>query len=340
MTIPELNREYPEFDDPKIFQHMTQLTVDHMKPISGQLRRAQHAKTTGCVIATFRVDDKIPSDLRHGVFRDPGHVFNAIVRFSNSQDKFEKDSVGTARGLAIKLMDVGGTRAIAGDPETSQDFLMVNHPVFPFPDPKAYVETISRRDVPVIGEALVFAHLALSEPGELKIVKSIRAKHVNSPLETNYWSGSPYWLGSASGQGGHAVKYSVVPRTLPPMESPEPVEDLPDDYLSQALARQLRSGDAVFDFRVQLQTDPVAMPVEDVSVEWSESASPPVTIATLCIEKQDMEEAGDFSTRCESMSFNPWHALAEHRPMGGINRLRRVVYEASFARRTRAAAGA
>jgi hypothetical protein len=36
---------------------------------------------------------------------------------------------------------------------------------------------------------------------------------------------------------------------------------------------------------------------------------------------------------CEAMAFSPWNALAEHRPMGGINRLRRAVYLASQARR-------
>ncbi|MBU2037636.1 MAG: catalase, partial [Gammaproteobacteria bacterium] len=28
---------------------------------------------------------------------------------------------------------------------------------------------------------------------------------------------------------------------------------------------------------------------------------------------------------CENISFNPWHSLEEHRPIGGINRARRVV---------------
>jgi hypothetical protein len=30
--------------------------------------------------------------------------------------------------------------------------------------------------------------------------------------------------------------------------------------------------------------------------------------------------------RWRRLAFNPWHALAEHRPMGGINRLRKAVY--------------
>jgi hypothetical protein len=35
----------------------------------------------------------------------------------------------------------------------------------------------------------------------------------------------------------------------------------------------------------------------------------------------------------EAMAFSPRNALAEHRPMGGINRLRQAVYLASQAMR-------
>jgi hypothetical protein len=28
------------------------------------------------------------------------------------------------------------------------------------------------------------------------------------------------------------------------------------------------------------------------------------------------------------MSFNPWHAVPAHKPLGGINRLRQAVYQA------------
>jgi Catalase len=331
--IPELNREYPELDDQKVFEQMVNLTVGQMKPVRGHLRRGQHAKATGCVTAEFRIADDVPSDLRHGIFRQPGRSFSAIVRFSNSQGTFEKDGTGTARGLAIKLLDVVGTRAVAGDGDSTQDFLMVDHPVFPFPDPKAYVETISRKDIPLIGSILATVHLALLEPNELKIVKDIRAKHVASPLEIKYWSGTPFWLGPATGEGGHAVKYSAVSRQANRTAPPDHPEALPDDYLTQALARDLSSQEAIFDFKVQLQTDPVEMPVEDVSAEWDESRSPPVTVATLRLPPQKVDGSGDLATRCESMSFNPWHALAEHRPMGGMNRLRKVVYQASIAKR-------
>jgi hypothetical protein len=331
---PELNREYPELDDPKVFEQMVNLTVGQMKPVGGHLRRGQHAKATGCVTAEFRIADDVSSDLRHGIFRQPGRTFSAIVRFSNAQGTFEKDGVGTARGLAIKLLDVVGTRAVEGDGDSTQDFLMVDHPVFPFPDPKAYVETMRRKNIPLIGNLVAKVHLALLEPNEAKIVTEIRGKWVASPLKIKYWSGTPFWLGPAAGEGGHAVKYSAVSRQANRTAKPDDPEDLPDDYLTQALARDLQSQETVFDFKVHLQTDPVGMPVEDVSAEWHESDSNPVTVATLRILPQKVDGAGDLATRCESMSFNPWHALAEHRPMGGMNRLRKVVYQASIAKRS------
>lgn len=333
MTTPELNREYPELDDPKLFVEMVELTVSKMKPICGHLRRGQHAKATGCVTAEFRIADDVPSHLQHGIFSQPGRIFSAIVRFSNSQDSIEKDGEGTARGLAIKLLDVVGTRAVPDDGDSTQDFLMIDHPVFPFPDPKAYVETISRKSVPLIGGVLAATHLILLERDELKIIKDITSKRVASPLEINYWSGTPYWIGPAAAEGGHTVKYSVVSHQAGRTDLPDDPDDLPEDYLAQALAGGLQTQEAVFDFRVQLQTDPEAMPVENVAVEWSEHDSIPITVATLRIAPQKVDEADDLATRCEEMSFNPWHALAEHRPMGGINRLRKVVYQASVAKR-------
>jgi catalase len=98
---------------------MVNLTVGQMKTVCGHLRRGQHAKATGCVTAEFRIADDVPSNLRHGIFRQLGRTFSAIVRFWNSQGTFEKDGTGTARGLAIKLLDVVGTRAVVDDGDST-----------------------------------------------------------------------------------------------------------------------------------------------------------------------------------------------------------------------------
>ena len=333
---PELNREYPELDDPEVFEQMAELTVAQMQTVGGRLRRAQHAKATGCVTAQFRIADTVPPALQHGVFGEPGRLYTAIVRLSNSQGTFEKDSAGAARGLAIKLLGVTGQRALPDDGDGTQDFLMVDHPVFPFPDPRAYLETISRKHVPLIGYVLALAHLALLEPDELKIIKAIKGKRVANPLAIKYWSGTPYWLGPAAGAEGHAVKYSAIPRQANGSVPPDHDEDRPD-ALTRALSAALQSHEAVFDFNVQPQTDPVAMPVEDVSVEWNEAHSVPVTVATLVIPAQRVDPSGELAARCEAMSFNPWHSLAEHRPLGGMNRLRRVVYLAGARKRSETA---
>ena len=55
-----------------------------------------------------------------------------VVRFSNSSEFVEKDSAGSARGMAVKLLDVEGERAIDGDSGLSQDFLLVDRPAFVF----------------------------------------------------------------------------------------------------------------------------------------------------------------------------------------------------------------
>ncbi|CAK8712154.1 Catalase core domain-containing protein [Candidatus Electronema halotolerans] len=331
---PELRPDFSLTGEDDIIKEMIKLTIGMMEESkNGCPLRVQHAKAAACVTATFEIASDIPADLRHGVFSQLGRVFEAIVRFSTAQGKIQPDSEPTARGLAVKLLDVDGPRAMDGDADSSQDILLVDHPVFPFPNPKEYRDLIKYKSVPLIGDLLALAHLQFFEPEQLEIVKEIRRKTVASPLNITYWSGAPYWLGDAAGTAGQAVKYSAVPPVI--AAGPADLDKLPADYLRDAVARQLAEGEAVFDFRVQRQGDSVAMPIEDASVYWDEHQSVPVTVATLRIGKQEVNSSSELEQRCEGMSFNPWHALMEHRPLGGINRLRKAVYEASFTERER-----
>jgi hypothetical protein len=79
-----------------------------------------------------------------------------------------------------------------------------------------------------------------------------------------------------------------------------------------------------FDFFIQRHVDD-RTPIEDALTEWKESVSPPVHVAKIMIPAQDFSSA----TRarfCENLSFNPWHCLAEHKPLGVTNRVRKVIY--------------
>jgi hypothetical protein len=87
-----------------------------------------------------------------------------------------------------------------------------------------------------------------------------------------------------------------------------------------------------FDFAVQVRPPSPEAHVEDVTVSWDPADVPFRSVATIAIPKQDIN-GPDADASCESLYWTPWHTLSEHRPVGGINRLRLAAYEASIARR-------
>jgi hypothetical protein len=155
----------------------------------------------------------------------------------------------------------------------------------------------------------------LKHPREAWILRQIENSRSSNPLETQYWSVTPYKLGIG------AVKYLVKPRLNgPPIAAT--VES--QDQLRAAMKLNLETRDAFLDFYVQPQLDPVEQPIEDATQLWQTS---PQIVATIRIPCQsfDSPEQMEF---CENLSFNPWHALTEHRPLGSLNRLRRETYVA------------
>jgi hypothetical protein len=95
--------------------------------------------------------------------------------------------------------------------------------------------------------------------------------------------------------------------------------------LREAMARTLRTKDVSFDFMVQFQTDPHRMPIEDASVEWPERLSPFIPVARLRLPVQEFDSAQQLAF-AGNLSFNPWHSIADHRPLGNQNRARKTIY--------------
>ena len=85
----------------------------------------------------------------------------------------------------------------------------------------------------------------------------------------------------------------------------------------------LSKNEIFFDFCVQFQTDAEKMPIEDPTKEWD---SPFQKIATIRIPAQifDTAEQREFG---EDLSFNVWHSLPEHAPIGNFNRSRKIIYQ-------------
>ena len=287
--------------------------------VGGQTLRDAHPKLHGCVRATFQVADNLDDGLKVGIFRD-AKTFQAYVRFSNADGAVGPDAKKDIRGAAIKLLGVPGAKLLDGAEDSStHDFLLISHPNF-------FVRDVAEFDAFVTamaaGQASVLWYLLRHPRAALKLFESLKA-HA-SPLAIQYFSATPYlW-------GGKAVKYSLRP-THPETAAIPSQPSLPRsrsrDYLREALKNRLAQGAFSFDFMVQQQRDPRAMPVEDPSVAWSEQDAPFRKVATLVIEPQDFDTL-ERRTFAEDLSFNPWRCLPEHRPLGGINRARRQVYRA------------
>lgn len=69
----------------------------------------------------------------------------------------------------------------------------------------------------------------------------------------------------------------------------------------------------------------ILTPIEDASVNWS---SPYTTVARLTLPQQDTASAKGqaLCKKAEASVFDPWEALAAHRPLGDVQRARKVVY--------------
>jgi len=280
---------------------------------TGIMRRDAHPKMHGVVKAEFIVEPNLPQALRVGVFKEP-KTYQAWIRFSNQNGTIKPDTGGDIRGMAIKLMGVPGEKVLPEEKdEQTQDFIVISTPVFVTKDVEEFDGLIKGMTSHIF--AMLWFFLTHWRVG-WNLYKSM-IKFAN-PLQIRYFSTTPYLLGHS------AVKYSAIPH----IKTPDTIPSNPsDDYLRLAMVKQLSQGDAQFDFCVQLQTDPVAMPIEDPGHLWSEEVSPFQKLATINIFQQefDSDKQKEFG---ENLSFSPWHALPEHRPLGGINRARKVVYRA------------
>jgi hypothetical protein len=279
------------------------------KDKDGRAHRDAHRKHHGCVKARFKVLPISDSSLAVGLFAESAS-YPAVIRFSNGSGQVKDDREGDGRGMAVKIMGVPGPK-LQDDERETQDFLMINHPVFFVRDAKDYLGFQTAVASGRLWTWLLDPRHLFHETG---IARSIQAKKMVNPLESRYWSMT------ASKIGSKQMKFSTRPCEGSSIVSPSDGSD----RLQKNLEAHLASKGACFDFQVQLRTRPKEMPVEDPTLEWDESASPFVTVATITIPPQ-RPEMGD---SCEALSLNPWHSLVEHRPLGSISRIRRSVYAA------------
>ncbi|RPE43108.1 catalase [Streptomyces sp. Ag109_O5-1] len=285
-------------------------------------RRTFHAKIVVGVDnaeLAFRAD--LPADLGAGDFT-AGARLPAIVRLSNASGTVRPDGSPDLRGAALKITLPGGGE---------HDLLMTSYPVSHARDATQFVEIarIGAGPKPLVLPRML-ARLGPSETA--RVLGNLRRANRPSPglaLES-YWSrGAVLW-----GDTG-PVRFRLSPHSpLSPLDGPAPASAPPPDpadSLQTDFAARLSGSPVRFALHIQKYVSERLTPIEDGAIEWKESDSPWLDVATLTIPAQNILDPKGRATcdHVDTLAFNPWHAPAEFRPLGNLNRARRTVYAAS-----------
>jgi hypothetical protein len=269
--------------------------------------------------------------LQNGLFQR-GAAHDSIVRFSNARGEVLGDLSKDQRGIAVRVKTTPDERLSPMDHANIQDFLMTNTPVSFARNPVQFIE---------VGEILL-GGVAGVVPRLVKKYGFKEARRILgvflaplisfTPYQMNeYWSRTSFQFGkqavrfllrpvAAEDRISAREQLSAVVRSL--IQGGEQKEY----YLRQRLKKALKEGEVCFEFCVQLFVDEKRTPVEHAYIEWKETDSPPIPIATLILPRQDIDS--QLQADIEHMAFNPWNT-SEFTPLGLINLARKKVYDAS-----------
>lgn len=296
--------------------------------------RDAHAKSHGILRGELQIYANLPEPLAQGLFKTPA-TYPVIIRFSTAPGAILSDGQPTFRGMGIKVVGVEGTKFLPEEADAlTQDFLLVNNPVIPTGTVETYLE-----------EQLKLEKQA-GRPEELQETQARLVMNAKKALDTvgldtgptkqGVGSSNPHILGetffsmAALRYGNYIAKLQAVPlsESLQPLIGQE-IDGSNDSALRDLVVGFFVNHSAEYELRAQLCTDLATMPVEDGSVEWPQAQSPYQPIAKLVIPAQNAYSPARRVYADDVLTFNPFHCLPEHRPLGNIMRARRLAYETS-----------
>lgn len=288
----------------------------------GNIRRNFHPKMHGLLKGSLTIHPDIPEALRKGIFRE-AKSYETWVRLSNAPPKVKSDKPASGRGLAIKVLDVEGEMLEEEDPigVPTQNFLLTTSPILSAWNIRLYRKAI-RAVLFGFWEQLRFA-INPNHWRSIFLTLKYSAKHENLLAQT-YFSGGAFRLGPDL-----YVKFVASPHdaslgyTLNREKS--------DSFLKEQLVEDCKKRIHAFTLSVQIHKNEEEHPLENTSVAWKADLIPMATL-TLPVQEFDTPER---NTLGEKMEFSPWIGLADHAPVGGINRARRRVYKELAAFRNR-----
>ena len=273
----------------------------------------------------------LPDYLRQGLFATPA-TYPVIARLSSTSGAIRSDQLRGVRGLGIKVLGVQGPRALPDDQATTQDFVLVTHQEFPFADVRAYYV-----------KGMLMAWLVARLPDTaLRLISGMveaAAKARRSlplglallTLPNTHILGLTFSSSAPLRYGDYVAKIRYVPLS----DSVKALEDVPvprdagQDAHRDMVVKFFEHNSAEYEMQAQMCTDVESMPIENATVPWSESASPYRGVATITFPVQNPYSPERRAFGDDVLSFNSWRSLADHRPLGSINRLKKWVYAAS-----------
>jgi hypothetical protein len=328
--------ERPDADEAKT----TQALIATLRYISektftdgGHAIRSVQAKTHGILQGYLEVDTGLPDDLAQGLFAKPSR-YPVVMRFSTIPGDILDDSVSTPRGLAIKVIGVEGERLEGSEGDVTQDFVLNNGPAFSAPNPKKFLSRL-RLLARTTNKAQRLKKILSAVMRQVQKAIVVIAGHPNSTVATlggqpeTHILGDTFYSQAPMRFGDFIAKISVAPNS-PELKALAQaslnVNGVPNG-LREAVVEFFGRNGGVWEVRAQLCTDLEHMPIEDAAVVWPEEVSPYRRIARITVKPQLAWSEARSSAVDDGMSFAPWHGLAAHRPLGGIMRVRKAVYE-------------
>lgn len=277
--------------------------------------RALHRKQITAAKGSLEVLADLPDFARHGLFAKPG-TFETWVRLSNGGMDRAPDRMPDIRGFALHVLGVKGDSALGNGPAVSQDFALINQEVFGFTCSAEFVEFVVAASK---GMGSLFRHLVKRYGvvrGPLRLVAMV--KTMGKPF--GGFATEPVYSAAPIACGPYAVRVRLLPAAGNGPATPGAKRDWGADFNAKLREKSLQ-----WDLQLQPFVDEDRTPIEDASVNWP---TPYTTVARLTLPRQDGDSAKGqaFAKQAEAAIFDPWQALADHRPLGDVMRARKVVY--------------
>lgn len=275
--------------------------------------RVLHRKQLVAAKGSLQVLAEVPKFARHGLFAR-AHNHDVWVRLSNGGMDRASDRKPDIRGFSLRVLGVEGDSALGNGPAKSQDFALINQEKFAFSKSDEFVAFVVAASHGG-GALLKFMVQRYGVVGAAKMLVQT-AKTFGAPF--GGFAAHPMFSAAPMACGPYAVRVRLVPAAA----NGGAVQGKPADWRAE-FASRLTTSALQWDLQLQPYVSEALTPIEDASVNWD---TPYTTVARLTLPVQDPSADAAFAQQVEDAVFDPWQALAAHRPLGDVMRARKVVY--------------